>query len=139
MKDFYYKNDLPLQKDLFELFISTGWNDEYKLTLKKYFNAVKNSWYFLCAYDADILIAFGRIISDGILHSLIVDLMVLPEYQGKGVGKNILKRLTEKCISEGITDIKLFCAKGKSEFYLKNGFKVREIDAPGMEIKCEIK
>ena len=134
MKVFSYKNDLPLKEDLFELFFSTGWNDKYRLTSENYFNAVKNSWYLLCAYDVDVLVGFGRIISDGILHSLIVDLMILPEYQGQGVGKNILKRLTEKCISEGITDIKLFCAKGKSKFYLKNGFKVREIDAPGMEM-----
>lgn len=33
----------------------------------------------------------------------------------------------------GIDDIQLFCAQGKSGFYLRNGFAARPADAPGMQ------
>jgi len=60
-------------------------------------------------------------------------LIVAPDYQECGIGKKILTELVSKCKSAAIPDIQLFCAKGKEKFYLKNGFKARPADAPGME------
>ena len=62
-------------------------------------------------------------------------MIVLPEYQGQGIGRAILKDLVAKCKAHGIRDIQLFCATGKIRFYERYGFKARPDDAPGMEIK----
>lgn len=65
---------------------------------------------------------------------MIYEMIIFPEYQGKGIGKEILNMLVEKCKTNNIRDIQLFCAKGKREFYEKYGFVARQEDAPGMQL-----
>ena len=130
-----YTTDLPEKNQYFKLFESTGWNKEYKLNKHKVFETLLNSWYIVSAYKEDKLIGFGRIISDGIMHALILDMIILPELQGNGIGSIILNKLKEKCISHNICDIHLFSANGKAGFYNKHEFTCRPEDAPGMEIK----
>ncbi len=130
-----YSNKLPEKDEYFKLFESTGWNEKYQLDKNRLYDSLKHSWYLISAYDDDELVGFGRILSDGILHGLIVDLIVLPDFQGKGIGGKILTYLLEKCKSSKICDIQLFCANGKISFYEKYGFLRRSNDAPGMELK----
>jgi GNAT superfamily N-acetyltransferase len=82
-----------------------------------------------------VLRGSGRVIADGVLHALIVDMIVLPSHQNRGIGRAILSRLVERCRAAGIRDIQLFCARGKSGFYERCGFIARPADAPGMEYK----
>jgi GNAT superfamily N-acetyltransferase len=123
----------PNKAEYYELFESTGWNGEYKLSPGLLYETLVNSWFLVSVYNDTKLIGFGRVISDGVLHALIVDLIVAPEFQKCGIGKLILNELVSKCKSSAIPDIQLFCAKGKEGFYLKQGFKSRPTDAPGME------
>ena len=58
---------------------------------------------------------------------------VMPKYQKKGIGSNILVMLIKKCLDEKIRDIQLFCAKGKRRFYEKYDFIARPDDGPGMD------
>jgi len=78
-------------------------------------------------------VGFGRLVSDGILHAMIYELIVLPEYQGKGIGGKILEKLVKKCKESDVRDIQLFCAAGQREFYEKRGFVARTEGAPGMQ------
>lgn len=103
-------------------------------TREQLYQAAKNSWYHISIYDQDQLIAFGRMISDGIYQALICDVMVDPNYQQKGLGKQIIEELVSKCHESGIQSIQLFSAKGKQNFYKKLGFQERELDAPGMTL-----
>jgi ribosomal protein S18 acetylase RimI-like enzyme len=123
----------PDKIEYYELFESSGWNSQYKLSPGLLFETLKNSWFMACTYNEKKLIGFGRVISDGILHALIVDLIVAPGFQDCGIGKLLLNELVSKCKSTAIPDIQLFCAKGKEGFYIKQGFKSRPKDAPGME------
>jgi GNAT superfamily N-acetyltransferase len=102
---------------------------------KQLYEAITHSWYMVSAYHDDVLVGFGRIISDGVLHALIIDVIVLPEYQLNGIGRAIMNRLVDECRTSNIKDIQLFCAKGKTVFYEKLGFSRRPDDAPGMEVK----
>ena len=129
----YLENLFPDKTQFFKLYMTTGWNKKYNLDEDKMFNAIKNSWYLVSAYDDDLLVGFGRVISDGILHALIVDMMILPEYQNKGMGKAILNKLLYRCKLNNICDVQLFCAKGKIGFYKSMGFNERPLDAPGMQ------
>lgn len=98
------------------------------------YQAANNSWYHISIYDEDHLIAFGRMISDGIYQALICDVMVDPTYQKQGLGKQIIEELISKCKQSGIQSIQLFSAKGKQDFYKKLGFAERGQDAPGMSL-----
>lgn len=127
------KDDLPRAESFYELFETTGWNTERK-DKEQLYKAIQNSWYTLSAYSGEALIGFGRIISDGSLHAFIVDLIISPAFQKKGLGTILLDSLVNQSISQGIFDIQLFCAKGKKNFYLKNGFQERPSDSPGMQL-----
>lgn len=129
------KEQLPDKQEYFNLFITTGWNSIYNATPEDLEQANKNSWIVLSAYDGGKLMGFGRVVTDFVLHAMIYDMIVLPEYQNKGIGTMILKRLLQKCKEKNIRDIQLFCAKGKREFYEKHSFEARPDDAPGMQLR----
>jgi GNAT superfamily N-acetyltransferase len=124
---------IPARDQFWELFQTTGWNEKYRLAPDDLLRALQASWYMLSAYDGERLVGFGRLVSDGVLHATVDELIVLPEYQGQGIGGKILEMLVEKCREAGVHDIQLFSARGKREFYEKRGFRARPDDAPGMQ------
>ncbi len=126
---------LPTEQEYFELFETTGWNKDYKLTSNELFESIQNSSYCISAYDDDKLVGFGRMLSDGIAHAVLFDVILIPEFQRKGIGRKITEKLLEVCRANKIRDIQNFCANGKIGFYEKLGFKSRSDDAPGMEIR----
>ena len=128
-----YRAAIPEREKFWRLFQTTGWNDKYQLSPEELVQALQASWYVLSVFDDEQLVGFGRLVSDGVLHAVIYELIVLPEYQGQGIGGKILEKLVEKCKESGVRDIQLFCARGKHEFYKKRGFVARPEDAPGMQ------
>jgi len=130
-----YSEQLPDKNEYFSLFITTGWNKDYNASPDKLARANKNSWLTISAYEENKMVGFGRVVTDLVLHATIFDMIVLPDYQGRGIGTIILETLVKNCIEQGISDIQLFCAKGKRVFYEKNGFEVRAEDAPGMQLR----
>ena len=131
------REQLPDKDEYFSLFVTTRWNEEYSASPDDLERANRNSWLVVSAYDENKLVGFGRVVTDFVLHAMIFDMIVLPEYQGRGIGTMILTRLVSRCLEQGIRDIQLFCAQGKRAFYEKNGFEVRANDAPGMQFKKE--
>lgn len=120
-------------RDFQLLFETTGWNAEVEVSQDDLALALRNSQCVVAAYDSDRLVGFGRVVTDGILHAMVYDLITDPEYQGRGVGSEVLKRLVAWSQAAGIREIQLFCARGKRGFYERRGFDVRPPDAPGME------
>lgn len=52
--------------------------------------------YVIAAYDDEQLVGLIRTIGDGYYVVLIQDILVLPSYQGRGIGSELLKRLMDK-------------------------------------------
>lgn len=88
--------------------------------LGKMQKAAENSYAVCSAYVDNELVGFGRAISDGQYHSAIYDVVVLPLYQGKGVGRLIVQSLLEK-LPEGALSL-MYVVPGKQKFYEKFGF-----------------
>jgi GNAT superfamily N-acetyltransferase len=127
--------ELPDKDAYYALFNTTGWNNIYEASPDELETANTNSWLVVSAYDGRKLVGCGRVLTDFVLHAMIYDMIVLPEYQTKGIGTMILKRIVERCKGRQIRDIQLFCAKGKRAFYEGNGFEARPDDAPGMQLR----
>ena len=125
--------EIPASHQFWDLFKTTGWNEKYQLSHEELTQALRASWFVISAYEGEKLVGFGRLVSDGILHAMIYELIVLPEYQQRGIGGEILEKLVEKCKETGVRDIQLFCAAGKRAFYENRGFVMRPEDAPGMQ------
>jgi GNAT superfamily N-acetyltransferase len=135
MKLIEYRLSKPTLQEFKALFESSGWTSSIKITDKVLEKAIIESWHWVTAFDAGTLVGIGRLVSDGALYALVCDLMILPEYQGRGIGKAILTMLKEKCLENKIQRVWLFAGPGRSGFYEKNGFEIRSLDAPGMQLK----
>ena len=90
--------DLP-NEQLYKLFVSVGWADESTTTQAMIDNFNKpfiNSTIVISAWDNDLLVGCVRVLSDKMFRSVIYDLAVLPEYQGNGIGKELVKKCREQ-------------------------------------------
>jgi ribosomal protein S18 acetylase RimI-like enzyme len=65
----------------------------------------------------------GRVISDGASDGYIQDVVVLPEFRGRGIGREIIRRLTDRCVAAGLTWIGLVAEPNTQEFYEALGFQ----------------
>jgi ribosomal protein S18 acetylase RimI-like enzyme len=79
-----------------------------------------NSLYRCFVRDRGRMVGVGRALADGVDTSYICDVAVLPEYQGTGIGKQIVGKLVE--LSRGHKKILLYAVPGKEPFYGKFGF-----------------
>jgi ribosomal protein S18 acetylase RimI-like enzyme len=80
-----------------------------------------NSMFKCFVYASGKLVATGRALADGVDCSYICDVAVHPDYQGQGLGKQVVTQLVE--FSKNHRKIILYAAIGKEPFYLKLGFK----------------
>lgn len=80
----------------------------------------ENSRYKWFVRQGGRLIAAGRALADGADCSYICDVAVLPEFQGTGLGKELVARLVHD--SRGHKKIILYSVPGKEGFYKKLGF-----------------
>jgi GNAT superfamily N-acetyltransferase len=75
-------------------------------------------------------VGMGRTISDGVSDAYIQDLVVLASYRSKGIGKKIVQRLIDHCLSKGIIWIGLIAEPGSIQFYTTLGFTPMEQHIP---------
>lgn len=127
-----FDETIPSIESYMQLVESTGWQGLLERGVDGFEAALRSSWYIQCAYEGPKLIGAGRVLSDGVFQALICDLIVLPEYQGNGVGGMLLTKLLQRCEQHNILMVQLFAASGKEAFYNKFGFEARPFDAPGM-------
>lgn len=112
-----YQKDIP-KDQVIALYKSVEWSSAKKpdLLLK----ALRNSHTVVTAWDGERLVGLGNAISDGYLVVYYPHLVVRPEYQGKGIGTEIVKLMQRKY--HGFHQQSLL-ADGKAVgFYKKCGF-----------------
>ena len=126
-----YENTLEAA-DFIELFESAGWGRPDRKLVE---TSLKNSFATFEVRDGKKVIAMAILIGDGGMAFFLKDLIVLPEYQGKGVGKGLLRHI-EDYIRSQLKDgwwsyLQLMSAKNKEEFYLKCGYKAHPHEHSG--------
>lgn len=95
---------------------AAGMSHHAPATHKKAFEA---NYLAVYAYAEDQLIGFGRIISDGQYQAAIYDCAVMPEFQGRGIGSEIVTRLSTRLTH---CNIILYASPGREGFYQRQGF-----------------
>jgi GNAT superfamily N-acetyltransferase len=129
-----YRAEIPAPEDFVRLFRSSGWAEAGDIPEERLVAGLPAAWYGICASLDGRVVGMGLVLSDGSLHTLIVDVIVAPELRGEGIGTEIMHRLVARCREAEITSIQLFCARGKRPFYERLGFTARPDDGPGMEL-----
>lgn len=108
------------------------------LTEEQAKKAIEGSLLTVVAYDGKRPIGMGRIVGDGAVICYIQDLIVIPEYQGTGVGQVMMESLIDYVKELRLPDtqimLDLMCAVGREEFYKRYGFIARPTEqlGPGM-------
>lgn len=98
-------------------------------------NALNNAFHITTVRDNGKAIGMIRVLSDGSYANFITDVMVLPEYQRRGIGHELMRRTVDfmkSTLEPGETIILyLMSAKGREDFYKPFGFKERPNDVWG--------
>lgn len=95
--EFKDQKDLPCDK-LYQLFLAVGWATEETTTeemIKNFNIGFLNSTFVFSAWDSKRLVGCVRVLSDLHFRSVILDLAVLPEFQNRGVGTELVRRCRE--------------------------------------------
>jgi ribosomal protein S18 acetylase RimI-like enzyme len=93
-----------------------------------------NSLFSVCVLDpAGKLLGFGRIIGDGAIYFHIQDVIVHPEHQRLGVGKQIMRELLQYTDEVGTKKsmVGLMSSMGREKFYADLGFAFRPNEKAG--------
>lgn len=96
--DYKEQKDLPCE-ELYNLFLAVGWANEETTTeemLKNFNISFLNSTFVYSAWDNESLVGCVRVLSDLHFRSIIYDLAVLPKYQNKGIGTELVRKCREK-------------------------------------------
>ena len=115
-----YKSDLNelMLQGILELIDSVGWPSRKIEDIKEAFH---KSTFVRVASSGDKIIGFGRTVDDGKYYGMVVDLIVHPDFQGQGIGSEILSQLANEM--EGFYTISLTAARSKIDFYKRRGWK----------------
>jgi len=113
--------DLPCDQ-LDKLFVSAGWSDSEDTHDNSWFKIpYSNSTLVVSAWDNDCLVGVVRVMSDTFDRSVIYDLVVLSEYQNKGIGTELVNR----CIAHFPNSEWLVqTTENNIKYYEKLGFEI---------------
>jgi ribosomal protein S18 acetylase RimI-like enzyme len=130
------RKDLPPEQ-LHDLFVSVGWSDggeTPEMINKGDHIPWVNSTLVVSAWAGERLVGAVRVLSDTMFRSIIYDLLVLPEYQNKGVGSELMRRCIEHFPnSEWLVQT----TKDISGYYKKLGFNVINDDV-FLSVPCKL-
>lgn len=112
----YKTDDCNLDAVSFISFVNKVWNGNYDV--KRTEQALSKTLN-ITAYDDNILVGCLRILTDGYYFGTITELLVLPDYQKRGIGSKLLA-LAKK---ETPTMLYFGSQPGLEAFYEKNGCK----------------
>lgn len=109
------------------LYQAGGWWQESPTAREVIPRMMEGSFCFLGAFSSGgEMVGMGRAISDGASDAYIQDVVVLPEFRGMGIGRELVRRLAEYCRGRGIEWIGLVAEPGTAAFYESLGFQPLE-------------
>ncbi len=111
-------------------------------TIEQAERSIAHQLYSITALKDGQIVGIARLLGDAAIYWYINDVWVLPEYQGKGIGSNMVKRLIqyvkEASVPGTSVSLCLMSAKDKEGFYEKLGFFKRPCEWEGAGMEMEI-
>jgi len=99
------------------------WKDSYGDAPEFLHNIVMDSALFAGAFLDGKMVGMGRALSDLVSDAYIQDVVVMKEYQGRGIGKKIIQTLITGLKERGVDWIGLIAEPGTTDFYENLGFQ----------------
>ena len=131
MESFTFSNQM-LPEEYNELRKSVDWSE---LTPAQAARGLAHTTFLVAVRDGEQVIGMGRILFDYGYTAYLGDVIVCPQYQGRGIGKQIVQMLMEQTIEAADEGDRIMfilgAAKGKEAFYEKLGFQIRPNESSG--------
>ena len=116
-----------------------GWKPENYQVITK---SLAHDLYDVVAMDGARIVGMGRLVGDAAIYWYIQDLFILTDYQHKGIGTQIVRRLIDHIKTNSLPNtqlvLSLMSAPGKEGFYEKLGFTRRPHPSAGAGMELEI-
>lgn len=133
-------NSLTVQQ--FEyLYNSTGWP---VFSQRQIINSLNNDKYHVSAWLDSEIVGMGRLLSDSSIYWYIQNIIVLPEFQSRGIGTAIMENLlsfirNNSCPHSHIV-VGLMCSEHTAPFYQKFSFNIRPCNdlGPGATLEFDV-
>jgi GNAT superfamily N-acetyltransferase len=128
---FHVVERIPTIEEYLALREAVGWGRLDELMTER---GLAHALFSVCVLHDEQVIGCGRVIGDGGLYFYLQDIMVLPAYQGRGVGTQLMQAILAYLDDHALPGafVGLMAAKGATGFYTKFGFAVRPPERPGM-------
>lgn len=110
------------ENEILELYASVGWSaytDEPEVLHKGF----EHSMLVLGAYESGKLVGVIRVVGDGYTIVFIQNLLVLPEYQRKGIGAALIQSVLTRFSFVRQIELAADTTSGTAAFYKSQGFQ----------------
>ena len=114
----YKYNESISPEAMADLRESVGWNRMEK----EYGNPLMTSFFHIAVYDEDLLVGYVDSVSNGVTDAYIQDLIVRPDYHGKGIGTDLMKKMIASLKEKHIYMISVIFEESLKPFYDRFGF-----------------
>ncbi len=120
--DYEAVTSAPIE-EIVELYKAAGWWQESPEARAAIPLMIRGSFSFMVARSIEgRIVGMARVISDGHSDAYIQDVVVLQDYRGRGVGRELVRRLTQFCVSRKIAWIGLVAEPGTQGMYEELGY-----------------
>jgi GNAT superfamily N-acetyltransferase len=110
-------------EEIVELYKAGDWWQESPESRDVIPGMIKGSLCFMVARSLEgRIVGMARVISDGYSDAYIQDVVVHKSLRGKGIGRELIRRLTQFCLARKIAWIGLIAEPGTEEFYEELGY-----------------
>lgn len=76
----------------------------------------------VCERASGRLVAFARVLTDGVFKAFVFDVIVSAGYRGRGLGSRLVRRIVEHRDLRDVKHIELACRPEREAFYERLGF-----------------
>ena len=131
MSDYHLVERVPAVEDYNRIRVAAGLDKRDPEAAEA---GLANTLFGVCVESDGLIVGTGRIIGDGGLFFQVVDVAVVPEHQGVGLGAMVMDALMSCLRDNASTDayVQLIAEEGATRFYEKYGFRVRTPNTSGM-------
>ena len=135
MERYEVKAQTPLAEDYIRIRLAAGLSEKTREAAEI---GLKNSLFAVTVFHNSEPIGTGRVIGDGGCFFEVVDIALLPEYQGRGLGRRVMEALLDYVHEHAPKSayVSLMADHGTPAFYERFGFRRAELpQSAGMYLR----